>query len=583
MRVRAPRVRWSSFLLAACGIAATAGGATAQESPPFDPAIDVQLFEYAIGPKAFFAVADASIAGKGQLALDAFITFLTNPFTIYNVDDQEDVIEGTRTQVVESVLAGDLSAAYGLSDRLQLGVDLPIIFSAQGQGLMPETAGPDPMGLRVSGTGDLRAEVKARLWRDQQLAVAGALGFTLPTSFGSGGAKFIGDDLPSLRGKIMGQWSAPDGKLSFGANLGVVFRKPRTVYASTVGQQLTWGAAGTFRPTERFALVAEAFGRTGLEGFDLDQSPMEVEGGLRVQATQAVSVVVGGGGGVVRGIGSPELRVFASIGWAPDTRDGDGDGVANNRDGCRSVAEDRDGFEDGDGCPEDDNDNDQRADSVDKCPLESEDFDGWDDDDGCPELDNDGDDFTDLQDTCPLDREDGREPYPKDGCPADKRDIDQDGLNDVADLCPADPEDPDVFEDWDGCPDEDQDKDGVADEADQCPVCPEDADGNEDEDGCADVDDDGDGVLDVVDRCPQAAEVINGIDDIDGCEDEGGALLVQFDGSALTLIRIPTFDPKGGLNRGGQIISDQMGLTMMRHPEIARWTLTVSAPTQPLA
>ena len=277
-------LRWSAVVLAVAVALARPRPAAAQESPPYDPAIDVQLFEYAIGPKAFFEVSDATIAGKAQLAVDAFITFLTNPFTIYNVDNSQDVIDGTRTKVVESVLAGDLSAAYGLTDKFQLGVDLPIVFQAQGQGLMPATAGPDPMGLNVTGTGDLRAELKARLWHDPKLAVAGSVGMTLPTSVGSGGSKFIGDNLPTLRGRIIGQWTEPGGKVSFGANLGLVFRKPRTVYASTVGQQLTWGVAGTVRPTERFALVGELFGRTGLEGLSLDASPMEIEGGVRIQA-----------------------------------------------------------------------------------------------------------------------------------------------------------------------------------------------------------------------------------------------------------------------------------------------------------
>ena len=570
----------SALFAAALGAVATASGtAQAQESPPFDPAIDVQLFEYAIGPKTFFSIADASIAGKGQLAVDAFVTFLTNPFTVYNVDPEQDVIEGTRTKVVESVLAGDLSAAYGVSERFQVGLDLPIIFQASGEGLMPDTAGPDPMGLRVSGTGDLRGEIKARLWRNPRLAVAGALGLTLPTSFGSGGAKFIGDDLPTVRGRVMGQWSAPGDRFTVGANLGLLFRKPRTIYASTVGQQLTWGLAGSFRPTERFALIAELFGRTGLGSFDLDASPMELEGGFRIQATRAVSVMAGGGGGVVHGIGSPDVRIFASVGWAPDTRDSDGDGVANNRDDCANVAEDRDGFKDDDGCPENDNDGDRREDAVDKCPDQPEDFDGWDDDDGCPELDNDGDGYADLDDTCPLDREDGRDPFPKDGCPGDKRDVDQDGLSDVNDKCVSDAEDPDGFEDWDGCPDEDQDHDGVADDVDQCPVCPEDADGFGDEDGCPEADNDSDGIPDAGDTCPVEPEVVNGIDDLDGCADEGGALLVQYtDDKKLTLIRIPTFDARG-LNTGGRIITDQIGLTMMQHPEVTRWTLAVAAKT----
>jgi outer membrane protein OmpA-like peptidoglycan-associated protein len=48
--------------------------------------------------------------------------------------------------------------------------------------------------------------------------------------------------------------------------------------------------------------------------------------------------------------------------------DADGDGVQAWADRCLDQAEDMDGFEDADGCPEDDNDNDGLADGVDACP-----------------------------------------------------------------------------------------------------------------------------------------------------------------------------------------------------------------------
>ncbi|MCL4223854.1 MAG: thrombospondin type 3 repeat-containing protein [Myxococcales bacterium] len=362
-----------------------------------------------------------------------------------------------------------------------------------------------------------------------------------------------------------------------GANVGLAFRKPRTIYASTIGQQVTWGLAAAFRATDRFALVAESFGRTGLEGLDLDASPLEVGGGARVLATKAVAVVVGGSAGVVRGIGSPDLRLFASVGWAPDTRDTDGDGIPNNRDRCPLLAEDKDGWEDGDGCPDDDNDGDRRDDSVDQCPNEPEDFDGFQDDDGCPELDNDGDGIPDLEDTCPLDAEDGKPPFEKDGCPFDKRDTDADGVMDHLDLCPSEPEDKDGFEDWDGCPDYDNDGDGVPDDEDQCPLCPEDRDGFQDEDGCPELDNDGDGFLDDVDACPNEAEVLNGIDDFDGCPDTGGAVVAELDGDRVTLRAPPGFDRKG-LTKGGKIVIDQVALIMRQQPLITRWMIAVSAP-----
>ena len=66
-------------------------------------------------------------------------------------------------------------------------------------------------------------------------------------------------------------------------------------------------------------------------------------------------------------------------------RDTDGDGIPDTRDKCPTVPEDKDGFEDDDGCPDPDNDKDGFLDSVDKCPDEPETVNGIDDDDGCPD------------------------------------------------------------------------------------------------------------------------------------------------------------------------------------------------------
>ena len=66
-------------------------------------------------------------------------------------------------------------------------------------------------------------------------------------------------------------------------------------------------------------------------------------------------------------------------------RDRDGDQLLDADDRCPVDAEDRDDFEDADGCPDPDNDGDQLADTVDHCPLVAESMNGWNDDDGCPD------------------------------------------------------------------------------------------------------------------------------------------------------------------------------------------------------
>ncbi|HEX5064369.1 MAG TPA: OmpA family protein [Kofleriaceae bacterium] len=103
---------------------------------------------------------------------------------------------------------------------------------------------------------------------------------------------------------------------------------------------------------------------------------------------------------------------------ASDT-DPDQDGIAGDADKCPKEAEDKDGFQDDDGCPDLDNDSDGIADAGDKCPAEPEDKDNFQDDDGCPDPDNDAD-----------------------------------GVADATDKCADQPETKNGFEDDDGCPDE---------------------------------------------------------------------------------------------------------------------------------
>jgi hypothetical protein len=56
--------------------------------------------------------------------------------------------------------------------------------------------------------------------------------------------------------------------------------------------------------------------------------------------------------------------------------DQDADGIADPEDQCPADPEDRDGYQDDDGCPDADNDADGIPDTQDQCPAEPEDRDG---------------------------------------------------------------------------------------------------------------------------------------------------------------------------------------------------------------
>lgn len=169
------------------------------------------------------------------------------------------------------------------------------------------------------------------------------------------------------------------------------------------------------------------------------------------------------GGAATSSWGSASFRALVGLRLRPDRlpADSDGDGLDDRDDRCPRQAEDDDGFEDGDGCPDLDDDGDGIPDAQDRCRLEAEDKDGWQDDDGCPEPDDDGDGIPDAQDRCPR---------PAAGAPPGSSVEDLDG-----------------FEDGDGCPDPDNDGDGIADADDLCPDVPETVNGYADVDGCPDV------------------------------------------------------------------------------------------------
>jgi OmpA-OmpF porin, OOP family len=182
--------------------------------------------------------------------------------------------------------------------------------------------------------------------------------------------------------------------------------------------------------------------------------------------------------------------------------DRDGDGIFDKDDKCPNLP----GPAETQGCPVEapkDRDADGIPDPADRCPDQPEDKDGFQDDDGCPDVDNDGDGLLDTSDKCP------NEPGPVQnvGCPV--TDKDGDGIPDDKDRCPSEPEDKDGFQDEDGCPDLDNDADGLPDAQDGCPN----EAGPAENKGCPDKDRDGDGINDRLDACPD----VPGVKEEKGC------------------------------------------------------------------
>ena len=169
-------------------------------------------------------------------------------------------------------------------------------------------------------------------------------------------------------------------------------------------------------------------------------------------------------------------------------RDSDGDGIADDKDVCPTIA----GLKTTNGCP--DQDNDGIADANDSCPTVA----GSKSLRGCPDADEDG--VADADDACPTVKGSAE----MKGCP----DADGDGVADKDDKCPNEK----GSKERDGCPFSDRDKDGIADAYDMCP----DLAGLQKYDGCPDTD--GDGISDDKDNCPTKF----GLKNFRGCPDTDG-------------------------------------------------------------
>jgi OOP family OmpA-OmpF porin len=181
--------------------------------------------------------------------------------------------------------------------------------------------------------------------------------------------------------------------------------------------------------------------RIGDTFFRLENTPVEwnVEGRMKFGKADTFWAGATLGSLIVPGYGAPDFRAVAAVGayiplpgstatqtdkerreamrakWRSEHGvDSDGDGIPDDLDACPMEK----GTKDNDGCPKlADRDGDGIPDIYDQCPDQPEDKDGIDDGDGCPETDADGDGIPDTEDACPKQPGPRNSDPKKNGCP----------------------------------------------------------------------------------------------------------------------------------------------------------------------
>jgi outer membrane protein OmpA-like peptidoglycan-associated protein len=358
-------------------------------------------------------------------------------------------------EVVGHRISADLVGSIGVASWLEFGLVLPFTFWQTGDPNLPTGT------LTSAGLRDPRVQAKLTVVRQEQaffgIAIVPELSLPIGNDeafLGSGNLVFTPQLVVDRRFDVL--WG-----LRGAVTVGARFRPVSQIGNIEVDDELFYRlGVGVGLPNFFDAapeLIGELNGASRLDALfaSKEQNPMsptlalkmhfDLKPGHMLVSTTGVTV------GATRGYGSPDFQIFTGLAYRRWLSDRDKDGIFDDDDFCPDDPEDKDDFEDADGCPDPDNDKDGIPDVSDRCPLEPEDIDGFEDIDGCPDLDNDKDTIPDAKDKCPLV-----------------------------------PEDLDGFADEDGCPEPDNDLDGVPDEKDKCPTEKEVINGVDDEDGCPD-------------------------------------------------------------------------------------------------
>ncbi|MBK8173496.1 MAG: thrombospondin type 3 repeat-containing protein [Sandaracinaceae bacterium] len=475
-----------SLMLAVSMCLGLTAAAEAQDfSVPRDE-ISAQALVPAPGRGNYLMVDGAMVTSHLTPAFGLVLDYAHRPFVLHQAQCTDASATNCTVEGPEAVLSRYIATAYltgaiTLYNRVQLGLVLPLSltngdpfqFTRDGS---PVVVAP---GGSAFGIGDLRLSAKVRIIGEGEgVGVAAVVYGTIPFAHFTADSRFLGDQGPVLGGHVVGEFSR--SRFHVSGNIGGFWRESGTFLSSQIGPRLTYGIAGAFDATPLVSILGEITGSSSFTA-QIDENAAEWRLGARI-AVGDFKFLLMGGTGLIQGLGVPVFRFTGGLQWAPDHDDRDGDGVEDRADSCPTEAEDLDGWDDRDGCPELDNDGDEFPDAQDQCADEAEDRDGFEDTDGCPDRDNDSDGVPDGFDSCPSVPEDRDEDRDEDGCPENDRD--RDNIEDEHDQCPDEAEDTDGYGDEDGCPETDFDSDGVPDDSDECPDQPEDRDGVEDQDGC---------------------------------------------------------------------------------------------------
>ena len=332
------------------------------------------------GASQFLGVGGTETVQPGHLGFGLVTSYLSRPILLHTPPPGPG---GTDSYAINDQVNGSFLFAYGVTQRLELDVVLPVTFGQGGSGTGAITAVPANQALGDTAMRDVRfGFAYAVIPRDRvdpladregahpqsTWALTARLEVSAPTGdTGQFATEGTGVWIPSLAG----DWRR--GRLFAGVELGARLRQTRELEGARVGSQLSIGAGGGVDILAR-GLLSTALEAQVLPTFaeqntitPTPEGQISAGNGTHIAPAQwmlsvrtapiaggDLSLQLGGGGSIPlssdAAITNPRFRFTFAVRYAPLGRDTDGDGVLDKDDKCPTV-HGLPGNPAGDGCP----------------------------------------------------------------------------------------------------------------------------------------------------------------------------------------------------------------------------------------
>ncbi len=304
---------------------------------------DAQRFHPSLDSQTTLGVEDPQVTLTG-FGGGVWFNYAQDPLVYRSIDGSSKDI-----QLVGPLFTADAQLAYTYRP-FRLGIDIPV-----------NAYGTD-IGAGGAVVGDILVDGKYMVFN--RVKSGYGLGVDARLSLPTGApAAWLGDGTPTVQVTAAG---AIGKKAMADANLGFRSGPTRTLSTLSWGNRMTWGLGGSLPITSALSAFTELDGEIVLvsnpDTVDAPSTrlPGEWRVGARYQILDRLQASLAGGGGYSEGIGSPSFRIIAGITSAPPSRpkappaagDRDHDGIPDAVDNCPDQAEDINGKNDSDGCPD---------------------------------------------------------------------------------------------------------------------------------------------------------------------------------------------------------------------------------------